>query len=77
MTPSISSTEPSHEPGSTSKPAPQAGVVKEINVKVGDIVPNQVTVTGVSSSQFTCSHVGNTVSCTKPYDVSLHASLPS
>ena len=37
-----------------------------VNVKVGDIVPSRLTVTGVSSSQFTCSHVGNTVSCTKP-----------
>jgi uncharacterized repeat protein (TIGR01451 family) len=34
-------------------------------VVVGDIVPNQLTVTGVSSSQFSCTHTGNSVSCTK------------
>ena len=37
-----------------------------INVIVGDIVPSQVTVTGVTSAQFTCGNVGNTVTCTKP-----------
>ncbi|HZB42454.1 MAG TPA: LPXTG cell wall anchor domain-containing protein, partial [Ilumatobacter sp.] len=35
-------------------------------VVVGDIVPGQVTVTGVSSAQFSCSNSGNTVTCTKP-----------
>jgi uncharacterized repeat protein (TIGR01451 family)/LPXTG-motif cell wall-anchored protein len=35
-------------------------------VVVSDIVPSQFTVTGVTSSQFSCSHSGNTVSCTKP-----------
>jgi uncharacterized repeat protein (TIGR01451 family) len=36
------------------------------NVSVGDIVPGQVTVTGVTSTQFSCSNSGNTVTCTKP-----------
>ena len=35
------------------------------NVVVNDIVPGQVTVTGVSSSEFTCTNTGNTVNCTK------------
>jgi uncharacterized repeat protein (TIGR01451 family) len=35
-------------------------------VVVGDIVPSQLTVTGVSSAQFACTNTGNTVSCTKP-----------
>ena len=35
------------------------------NVVVGDIVPSQLTVTGVSSSQFNCTHTGNSVTCTK------------
>ena len=34
-------------------------------VVVGDIVPSQLTVTGVSSSQFSCTHAGNSVTCTK------------
>ena len=34
-------------------------------VVVGDIVPSQLTVTGVTSSQFNCTHTGNNVSCTK------------
>ena len=37
-----------------------------INVIIGDVVPSQVTVTGVTSTQFTCGNVGNTVTCTKP-----------
>jgi uncharacterized repeat protein (TIGR01451 family)/LPXTG-motif cell wall-anchored protein len=36
------------------------------NVSVSDIVPGQVTVTGVSSTDFTCTNAGNTVTCTKP-----------
>jgi uncharacterized repeat protein (TIGR01451 family)/LPXTG-motif cell wall-anchored protein len=35
------------------------------NVSISDIVPSQVVVTGVSSSDFTCSNSGNTVTCTK------------
>jgi uncharacterized repeat protein (TIGR01451 family)/LPXTG-motif cell wall-anchored protein len=34
------------------------------NVVVGDIVPSTLTVTGVSSTDFTCGANGNTVSCT-------------
>jgi uncharacterized repeat protein (TIGR01451 family)/LPXTG-motif cell wall-anchored protein len=36
------------------------------NVSVSDIVPGQLTVTGVTSAQFSCSNSGNTVTCTKP-----------
>jgi uncharacterized repeat protein (TIGR01451 family) len=36
------------------------------SVKVGDIVPSQLVVTGVSSAQFTCTNSGNSVTCTKP-----------
>jgi uncharacterized repeat protein (TIGR01451 family)/LPXTG-motif cell wall-anchored protein len=35
------------------------------NVSISDIVPGQVTVTGVTSAQFNCTNSGNTVSCTK------------
>ena len=35
-------------------------------VKVGDIVPSPLVVTGVSSSQFNCTNSGNAVTCTKP-----------
>ena len=40
-------------------PDPAVGVV------INDIVPGQVTVTGVTSAQFSCSNSGNTVTCTK------------
>ncbi|HTH05174.1 MAG TPA: DUF11 domain-containing protein, partial [Ilumatobacteraceae bacterium] len=35
------------------------------NVSISDIVPGQVTVTSVSSTEFNCNRSGNTVSCTK------------
>jgi uncharacterized repeat protein (TIGR01451 family) len=35
-------------------------------VEIGDIVPSQLVVTGVSSSQFNCTTSGNAVTCTKP-----------
>ncbi len=37
-----------------------------VSVVINDIVPGQVTVTGVTSAQFACSNSGNTVTCTKP-----------
>ena len=40
------------------------GPATAINVVIGDIVPNDVTVTGVTSSDFVCTNVGNSVSCT-------------
>ena len=36
-----------------------------VSVVINDIVPGQVTVTGVTSAQFSCSNSGNTVTCTK------------
>ena len=36
-----------------------------VNVEIGDIVPSQLSVTGVTSSDFSCSNSGNTVTCTK------------
>jgi uncharacterized repeat protein (TIGR01451 family)/LPXTG-motif cell wall-anchored protein len=36
------------------------------SVSISDIVPGQVTVTGVTSAEFSCSNAGNTVTCTKP-----------
>jgi LPXTG-motif cell wall-anchored protein len=37
-----------------------------VDAVIKDIVPGQVTVTGVTSAQFSCSNSGNTVTCTKP-----------
>jgi uncharacterized repeat protein (TIGR01451 family)/LPXTG-motif cell wall-anchored protein len=36
-----------------------------LNVEVGDLMPSSVTVTKVSSSQFSCVNAGNTITCTK------------
>ena len=36
------------------------------SVVVSDTVPAPLTVTGVSSAQFTCSDIGNAVTCTSP-----------
>ena len=36
-----------------------------VNVDIGDLVPSTVTVTGVTSSDFTCSNTGNAVTCTR------------
>jgi uncharacterized repeat protein (TIGR01451 family) len=41
------------------------GPATAVNVVVGDLVPATLTVTGVTSSEFACSHVGNAVTCTK------------
>ncbi|MDJ0767879.1 MAG: SdrD B-like domain-containing protein [Ilumatobacter sp.] len=35
------------------------------NVVIGDIVPSQVTVAGVSSADFDCGNAGNVVTCTR------------
>jgi uncharacterized repeat protein (TIGR01451 family) len=35
------------------------------NVRIGDLVPRSVTVTGVSSTDFACSRTGNDVTCTR------------
>ncbi len=41
------------------------GPAVAVNVLIGDLVPNQVTVTAVASSQFACTHTANDVACTK------------
>lgn len=42
------------------------GPGRAVSVVVQDTVPASVTVTGVSSTQFTCSRIGNAVTCTRP-----------
>ncbi|MCB0969575.1 MAG: DUF11 domain-containing protein, partial [Ilumatobacter sp.] len=42
------------------------GPAPAVDVVVGDLVPAAVTVTGVSSTFFSCSNVGNDVTCTRP-----------
>jgi len=47
-----------------------AGPDDATQVVVTDNVPSTLTVTSVTSSDFTCSHVGNAVTCTRPTLVS-------
>jgi uncharacterized repeat protein (TIGR01451 family) len=42
------------------------GPANATNVEVFDNVPNTLTVTGVTSSDFTCTNNGNAVTCTRP-----------